>query len=46
LKLYWPNSVQLASQSEALSNRDFSKYLKIEAGAKAKSILNFRFETD
>lgn len=36
LKLYWPNSVPLASPSEAQSNRDFSKYLKIEPGAKSK----------
>lgn len=46
LKLYWPNSVQLASTSEAQSNRDFSKYLKIEPGAKAKQILTYHFETD
>jgi hypothetical protein len=46
LKLFWPNQVQIASVSEAQSNRDFSKYLKIEAGAKAKTILTYRFETD
>jgi len=45
LKLYWPNNVQLSSVNEAKSTRDFSNYLKINAGA-TKSILSFRFETD
>lgn len=45
LKLYWPNNVQLSSANEAKSTRDFSNYLKINAGA-TKSILSFRFETD
>jgi hypothetical protein len=46
LKLYWPNQVQVASATEAQSNRDFSKYLKIEAGAKAKTVLHYKFETE
>ena len=46
LKLFWPNHVPVASTLEAQSNRDFSKYLKIEPGAKSKTILNYRFETD
>jgi len=46
LKLFWPNQVQVASLSEANSNRDFSKYLRIEPGVKSKTILHYKFETD
>jgi len=46
VKLYWPNNIQVASPQENKSSKDFSKYMKIEACTKLKSVFKFIFYTD
>jgi hypothetical protein len=46
LKLYWPNRVEVASNAEQKSPKDYTKFLKIEASVTPKNVLSFIFQTD
>lgn len=42
-KLFWPNRVEVGSQQEIQSGKDFSKYFKVEKSDKAKTIMSYIF---